>query len=315
MKVLALVSTGPLIHALFSPSHRPRCLATYAHNDEGIFQATAWKSLSLAKDDGAPPLVEPRSTDGEDSLNSPTRIDVKIEKLPTFAFFGEGGRREDIIGGRDMASCKASLEEKLGAFLGGRESVAGKKASNGKGGDVVDIKSEDHLRRVLAPLRDGCGPVVVVVEFSAPWCRKCLYLKPVFNRLAEIKMRSASSGQVLFCRANVATWGLGGERELASRVGELNPTSNSQGIDTSADARLTSKSDLERVHHGTEEVERCPACGGSGFTVCNVCGGKGTLVRSSPDGEHQVSVPCPACVGYRKLRCQTCGGKCFMCDD
>ncbi|CBJ25530.1 serine/threonine protein kinase [Ectocarpus siliculosus] len=72
--------------------------------------------------------------------------------------------------------------------------------------------------------------------------------------------------------------------------------------------------ETELLHAGSQAVENCDVCGGSGFVPCEECGGRGAVSRASPDGKHTMAVTCPSCVGYKRLRCPSCGGKCYMCD-
>ncbi|CAM9360519.1 unnamed protein product [Ectocarpus fasciculatus] len=72
--------------------------------------------------------------------------------------------------------------------------------------------------------------------------------------------------------------------------------------------------ETELLHAGSQALENCDVCGGSGFVPCGECGGRGAVSRSSPDGKHTMAVTCPSCVGYKRLRCPSCGGKCYMCD-
>lgn len=72
--------------------------------------------------------------------------------------------------------------------------------------------------------------------------------------------------------------------------------------------------ETELLHAGSQAMENCDVCGGTGFVPCGECEGRGAVSRSSPDGKHTMAVTCPSCVGYKRLRCPSCGGKCYMCD-
>lgn len=78
------------------------------------FDASAWKSIAaiptLGSESAAPPSVASPAPQREEV------VDVDVEKLPTFVFFGgSGGRwlRDEVLGESDARLCRTRLEAKL----------------------------------------------------------------------------------------------------------------------------------------------------------------------------------------------------------
>lgn len=105
-------------------------------NRYGGFDASAWKDIAFSIPEAAaaaPPmssklassnesiavLQQPRD-DTQERERGAEAIDVDVEKLPTFVFFGRGSDgqhwREDVVGGGNARVCAAKLQEKMNAF-------------------------------------------------------------------------------------------------------------------------------------------------------------------------------------------------------
>ena len=54
-------------------------------------------------------------------------------------------------------------------------------------------------------------------------------------------------------------------------------------------------------------LSTCSVCDSTGFEVCDVCSGRGHILKGT------LAVFCPSCVGNKKIRCRQCGGKCLTC--
>ncbi|CAM9696684.1 unnamed protein product [Scytosiphon promiscuus] len=125
--------------------------------------AGAWKSIPSSPQGAAAPTAVPVSLDptaapAARKTSSPHRrteyskedataagecdMDVDVEKLPTFVFYGRGADgklwREDVVGGGDARSCAAELREKFaslssGGTAGSRPSSSSLMAPSGTG--------------------------------------------------------------------------------------------------------------------------------------------------------------------------------------
>lgn len=208
--------------------------------------------------------------------------------------------------------------------------------------EILEVLSREDLVRIVRGNAGTAKHGPVIVMYHAKWCRKCAYLTPAFRHLAASFAAASRGGDddvwpedALFCRVDVSAWGgrpfrptadrgrksgfsvetgLENDAVAAFRVTRDTAAGNSgagSGGETQADG--VGKGFDSVSHEGSESMQGCGVCGGSGFVSCGECEGTGAVERSSADGEHKMAVLCPACVGYKKLRCPACGGKCYMC--
>lgn len=300
--------------SLSRPSSKLKMQFDSEETFEPVSFSEAWRSLI--------PSPSPAS---EEPTHAPVR------RLPTFRVYSRtplletdqrtGGLRpaarfsvDEVGGAGNVSEIKEALTSHIDEFL----QTWPNHVNTGKDEPIDDvgvITSKQHLLELV-----GAGGATVV-NYHAPWCRKCRYLKPMFSKLAA-DYSKRSHGQIKFYSADVD-----------ALPNLISPDENMlQGGSSSNEANPA--------------VESCDACGHSGFQSCKSCGGAGAVTRSAPMArgasrraaavynsgtsalysssrgsviasiveEHRLTVKCPVCVGYGKVRCPTCGGRCLMCD-
>eukprot|EP00884_Botryococcus_braunii_P004557 jgi/Botrbrau1/14101/Bobra.182_3s0045.1 len=99
--------------------------------------------------------------------------------------------------GPDSKAASSSLTGKLATKIGRasqRSRVVSKAAVMGHG---LEVAGEEDFAKLLA------SGDVVVVDWMAKWCRKCIYLKPKLEKLMETEFKEHAS---VACLPRMRTW-------------------------------------------------------------------------------------------------------------
>lgn len=214
-------STGPPLAApqatVRNPGKRRQSTTCFGNHASGKFDADAWKEIMRVNMFDHAPAEDPSEQ------SSLTEAQVGVDKVPSFIFFTESGRRrEDIVGMTNVATCKKRLETKLRLHLGVEEpggpsdrksdthlsaysNVADafhqsgsevEKDSDGRSDiketttgnldlDAGGIVNVGSKDEMIRILRSRREQEPVVVMYHAPWCRKCSYLARAFRLVAK----------------------------------------------------------------------------------------------------------------------------------
>lgn len=92
-------------------------MRSIVNHADGSLDAEAWENIATKPLFGTHEHPEASASSCSRFEAEEEEINVHVDKLPTFAFFGDGGRRrEDVVGGSDTSACRVRLDAKLMSF-------------------------------------------------------------------------------------------------------------------------------------------------------------------------------------------------------